>query len=86
MSRTNPMASAPVDEPMIDANHAAAALQLPYYWFADHTMRARFRIPHYLLGSLVRFRLSELKAWLATTTVHRPDADLVGGTLEDDES
>ncbi|KFX79986.1 hypothetical protein KR98_05380 [Ralstonia solanacearum] len=80
------MASAPVDEPMIDANHAAAALQLPYYWFADHTMRARFRIPHYLLGSLVRFRLSELKAWLATTTVHRPDADLVGGTLEDDES
>lgn len=86
MSRTNPMASAPVDEPMIDANHAAAALQLPYYWFADHTMRARLRIPHYLLGSLVRFRLSELKAWLATTTVHRPDADLVGGTLEDDES
>ncbi|MDB0510938.1 DNA-binding protein [Ralstonia solanacearum] len=86
MSRTNPMASAPVGEPMIDANHAAAALQLPYYWFADHTMRARFRIPHYLLGSLVRFRLSELKAWLATTTVHRPDADLVGGTLEDDES
>ncbi|AMP70958.1 hypothetical protein [Ralstonia solanacearum] len=86
MSRTNPMASAPVDEPMIDANHAAAALQLPYYWFADHTMRARFRIPHYLLGSLVRFRLSELQAWLATTTVHRPDADLVGGTLEDDES
>ncbi|WP_080894261.1 hypothetical protein, partial [Ralstonia solanacearum] len=83
MSRTNPMASAPVDEPMIDANHAAAALQLPYYWFADHTMRARFRIPHYLLGSLVRFRLSELQAWLATTTVHRPDADLVGGTLED---
>ncbi|MHC6083219.1 DNA-binding protein [Ralstonia solanacearum] len=86
MSRTNQMASAPADEPMIDANHAAAALQLPYYWFADHTMRARFRIPHYLLGSLVRFRLSELKAWLATTTVHRPDADLVGGTLEDDES
>ncbi|MDB0573405.1 DNA-binding protein [Ralstonia solanacearum] len=86
MSRTNPMASAPVGEPMIDANHAAAALQLPYYWFADHTMRARFRIPHYLLGSLVRFRLSELQAWLATTTVHRPDADLVGGTLEDDES
>ncbi|WP_055325823.1 hypothetical protein [Ralstonia solanacearum] len=86
MSQTNQTASAPVDEHMIDANHAAAALQLPYYWFADHTMRARFRIPHYLLGSLVRFRLSELKAWLATTTVHRPDADLVGGTLEEDAS
>ncbi|MDO3524875.1 DNA-binding protein [Ralstonia pseudosolanacearum] len=80
MSRTDQMVSTPMGEPMIDANHAAAALQLPYYWFADHTMRARYRIPHYLLGSLVRFRLSELKAWLATTTVHRPDAAAGGGT------
>ena len=50
-------------EPMIDAKQAAAALRLPYYWFADRTMRARYRIPHYLIGALVRYRLSELSAW-----------------------
>ncbi len=52
-------------EPMIDAKQAAAALRLPYYWFADHAMRSKYRIPHYLLGGLVRYRLSELSAWAA---------------------
>ena len=52
-------------EPMIDAKQAAAALRLPYYWFADRTMRARYRIPHYLIGALVRYRASELAAWAA---------------------
>ncbi|WP_223871675.1 hypothetical protein [Candidatus Dactylopiibacterium carminicum] len=37
-------------EPMIDAKQAAAALRLPYYWFADHQMRSKYRIPHYLMG------------------------------------
>jgi hypothetical protein len=50
-------------EPMIDAKQAAAALRLPYYWFADHAMRTKYRIPHYLLGGLVRYRLSELQVW-----------------------
>ena len=58
--------SVATDEPMIDAKQAAAALRLPYYWFADHTMRAKYRIPHYLLGGLVRYRLSELIAWAAS--------------------
>ena len=52
-------------EQMIDAKQAAAALRLPYYWFADHAMRSKYRIPHYLLGGLVRYRLSELSAWAA---------------------
>lgn len=52
-------------EPMIDAKQAAAALRLPYYWFADHAMRTKYRIPHYLMGGLVRYRLSELSAWAA---------------------
>jgi hypothetical protein len=30
-------------EPMIDAKQAAAALRLPYYWFADQTMRSKYR-------------------------------------------
>ena len=58
-------------EPMIDAKQAAAALRLPYYWFADHAMRSKYRIPHYLMGGLVRYRLSELSAWATrSTAVH----------------
>ena len=55
------------DEPMIDAKQAAAALSLPYYWFSDQTMRSKYRIPHYLLGGLVRYRMSELSAWAASS-------------------
>ena len=51
-------------EPMIDAKQAAAALRLPYYWFADPQMRSKYKIPHYLMGGLVRYRLSELSAWV----------------------
>ena len=53
-------------EPMIDARHAAYVLNLPYYWFSDLKFRAKQRIPHYRLGALVRFRLSELEAWWGT--------------------
>ncbi|AAU91237.1 conserved hypothetical protein [Methylococcus capsulatus str. Bath] len=63
--RTLTAVSEMVGEPMIDAKQAAAALRLPYYWFADHAMRSKYRIPHYLLGGLVRYRLSELSAWAA---------------------
>jgi hypothetical protein len=28
-------------------------------------MRGKYRIPHYQLGGLVRYRLSELSAWAA---------------------
>jgi hypothetical protein len=63
--------------PMIDAKQAACALRLPLYWFADPKMRSKHRVPHYLLGGLVRFRMSELSLWAAAGRVHR---DLV--TLE----
>ena len=53
------------DDQMIDAKQAAASLRLPYYWFADPAMRSKYRIPHYLLGGLVRYRFSELSAWAA---------------------
>ena len=52
-------------EPMIDAKQAACALRLPLYWFGDPKMRAKHRIPHYLLGGLVRFRMNELSTWAA---------------------
>ena len=56
-------------ETMSDAHQASAALSLPYYWFADPRMRSKFRIPHYLLGGLVRFRMSELLHWAAQSNV-----------------
>jgi hypothetical protein len=55
-------------ESMIDAKQAAAALRLPYYWFADPQMRSKYKIPHYLMGGLVRYRPSELSAWAARST------------------
>lgn len=70
-------------EPMIDAKQASAALRLPYYWFADHNMRARYRIPHYLLGGLVRYRLSELAAWVATAAVRQREADAGSSSPEE---
>lgn len=56
------------DEPMIDAKQAACALRLPLYWFGDPKMRAKHRIPHYLLGGLVRFRMNELSTWAANNS------------------
>jgi len=56
------------DEPMIDAKQATCALRLPLYWFGDPKMRAKHRIPHYLLGGLVRFRMNELSTWAANSS------------------
>ncbi len=67
-------------EPMVDAKQAAAALRLPYYWFSDPAMRKRFRIPHYQIGSLIRYRLSELSLWM--TNSHLPQGQ-VGAAHED---
>ncbi len=55
-------------EPMVDAKQAACALRLPLYWFGDPKMRAKHRIPHYLLGGLVRFRMQELGRWAANNS------------------
>ena len=70
------------DESMVDAKHAAAALRLPYYWFADTTMRAKYRIPHYVLGGLVRYRMSELGLWAASHPVSQRSGALPAGGLQ----
>ena len=61
--------STPTGEPMISPRQAADSLQLPLYWFANPKLRARYRIPHYLLVGLVRFRLSELIAWASQRAI-----------------
>jgi hypothetical protein len=54
---------------MISPRQASESLQLPRYWFSNPTLRARYRIPHYLLVGLVRFRLSELIAWASQRAI-----------------
>jgi excisionase family DNA binding protein len=55
----------PVVEPMVDAHHAAQALNLPLYYFTKPASRVARRIPFYQIGRTIRFRLSELEAWSA---------------------
>lgn len=73
-------------DPMIDARQAAVALRLPYYWFADSFMRNKYRIPHYMMGCLVRYRLSELSVWAARcSAVQRRNAPSDGTKVEEGE-
>lgn len=58
-----------VGEAMIDARDASFALRLPYYWFSDQAMRKAKRIPHYEIGGLIRYRMSELTTWAQTAAV-----------------
>ncbi len=60
-----------VSEGMVDARQASYSLRLPYYWFSDRSMRTAKRIPHYLLGGLVRFRMSELTAWAQSSSAQQ---------------
>ena len=56
----------PAVEPMMGARQAARLLNLPPYYFTKPRCRASKRIPHYRIGQMVRFRMSELTAWAAT--------------------
>ena len=55
----------PMTEPMVGARFAADALSLPLYYFTKPRCRISKRIPHYRVGQMVRFRMSELTAWAA---------------------
>ena len=57
---------APAAEPMVGALQAARLLNLPPYYFTKPRCRFSKRIPHYRVGQMVRFRMSELTAWAAT--------------------
>ena len=56
----------PLAEPMVGARFAADALGLPLYYFTKPRCRVSKRIPHYRVGQMVRFRMSELRAWAVT--------------------
>lgn len=61
----HPLPQPPVVEPMVDARHAAGALNLPLYYFTKPASRKAKAIPFYRIGKTIRFRLSELESWSA---------------------
>jgi excisionase family DNA binding protein len=49
-------------EPLVDANVIAELLAVPVTWVLEHARSET--IPHYRLGRYVRFRVSEVLAWV----------------------
>lgn len=60
-------------EPLVDARTAATHLNLPCYYLTNQAKRKALKVPHYRIGRLLRFRISELDTWLLETAT-------VGGT------
>lgn len=54
-------------ESLVDAQTAATHLNLPRYYLTNQAKRKALKVPHYRIGRLLRFRLSELDAWLLET-------------------
>jgi hypothetical protein len=52
-----------VREPFVDAREAAYTMNLPMYYMTNARQRTKLRIPHYRIGRMVRFKLSELAEW-----------------------
>ena len=52
-----------VREPFVDAGEAAFTMNLPMYYLTNARQRSKLRIPHYRIGRMLRFKLSELSAW-----------------------
>lgn len=55
--------AAPGGEPFVDAREAGYALNLPMYYLTNAAQRAKLKIPHYRIGRMVRFKVSELAEW-----------------------
>ena len=51
-------------ERLVDAREAAFCLKLPMYLLTNPKDRQRLGQPHYRVGKMVRFKVSELMAWM----------------------
>ena len=65
-------------EPLLDAREAAAQLNLPLYFLTNQGKREALNIPHYRIGRLLRFKLSELDDWLVATAMVSGPPDVEG--------
>ncbi len=57
--------SIPQAEPFVDAREVAYTMNLPMYYLTNAAQRKRMGIPHYRIGRMIRFKLSELETWLS---------------------
>ncbi len=71
------IAPASLGEPFVDAREAAYTLNLPMYYLTNATQRRRLQIPHYRIGRMVRFKLSELSTWQSIRGSHDRDAGVI---------
>ena len=53
-----------LNERLVDAREAAHCLNLPMYLLSHPKERQRIGVPHYRVGKMVRFKVSELMAWM----------------------
>ncbi len=67
---------AAVGEPFVDAREAAYALILPMYYLTNGAQRTKLQIPHYRIGRLVRYKLSELAIWQAIRGGRNPGEEV----------
>ena len=68
------------NEPMVAARTAHRALCIPMQWLDNKAQRRARGVPHYRIGHLVRFRLSELEQWRdRKATVIAPAMEPVDG-------
>ena len=58
-------------ETFVDAGEAAFVLNLPMYYLTNLAVRTKLRIPHYYIGRMVRFKLSELTLWQRANNLAR---------------
>ena len=62
MNATSPKTQV-IREPFVDAREAAYTMNLPLYYMTNARQRTKLCIPHYRIGRMVRFKLSELADW-----------------------
>ena len=61
-----------VAEPFLDARSASQQMNVPIYYLTSASKRKALGIPHYRIGRLLRFKRSELDAWLAENASRHP--------------
>ena len=61
-------------ERLIDAQEAAHRLNLQIYFLTHPKERLRRQVPHYRVGKLVRFKLSELMLWMQSQQTVIPES------------
>lgn len=77
-----PTVSRLLAEPLIAPRQAAYCLNLPLHWLNQPSQRERRRVPHYRVGKLVRFKLSELLAW--SESLHAAAVEALNATEDAD--